>query len=181
MIDNRDRQILAILQAEGGTSKAEIARRVGLTPNAVFERIKKLEDRGIIRGYSARLDPAAFGLHLLAFVFVAEDGSAPGPEVGPLLSRVPGVEEVHVIAGEDCFLVKIRAESPEELSRILTERVRTIPSVRHTRTTIVLETVAESDGLPVSGSGESRNGHPGSNLSGQAPPNLLTRVQGKSL
>ena len=75
MIDEIDRQILNILQQNARTPNAEIARQVGMAPSAVLERIRKLETRGVIRGYEARIDPEALGLNLLAFVFVrAEDG-----------------------------------------------------------------------------------------------------------
>ena len=107
MIDVIDREILTILRRNSCTSKAEVARRVGLTPTAVFERIRKLEERGVITGYQAQLDPNAFGLGLLAFVFVTGDRPGQGQELGHHLAAIPGVEEVHVIAGEDCFLLKV--------------------------------------------------------------------------
>jgi Lrp/AsnC family leucine-responsive transcriptional regulator len=146
-MDEIDRDILKILQADASLSRAEIARRVELTPSAVFERIRKLEQKGVILGYEARVDPKAFGLDLLAFVFVREDKAKPGSEAGPLLARIPGVEEVHKTAGDDCFIVKVRAHNTEELSRILDEDFLGIESVRGrggVRTTIVLQTVKES-------------------------------------
>jgi len=101
-MDSTDHQILEILQQNARTSNAEIARRVGMAPSAVFERIRKLEERGVIAGYQARLDARALGLPLVAFVFV-RTAEPPGECVAAArLSAVPGVQEVHHIAGEDC-------------------------------------------------------------------------------
>lgn len=143
-MDENDKRILSILQSDAGTSKAEIGRRVDLAPSAVFERIRKLEDRGVITGYEARLSPKAFGLDILAFVFVAHDQSPAGRKTGPQLARIPGVEEVHKVAGEDCFIAKVRARSTQDLAHLLDEHFSAIKTVRSFRTTIVLETVKES-------------------------------------
>ena len=148
MIDDIDRQILDILQQDARTSNAEVARRVGMAPSAVFERIRKLEERGVITGYTARLDPRALGLGLLAFVFVRSDEKLGAPETEARLAEIPEAQEVHHIAGEDCFLVKVRAPDTESLGRLLRERFGAIPSVRSTKTTIVLQTIKESSELP---------------------------------
>lgn len=144
MIDETDREILAIIQANARTSNAEIARQLGMAPSAIFERIKKLESRDIIRGYEARLSPKALGHGLLAFVFVRSDESAASVETGQLLAEIPEVQEVHHVAGEDCYLVKVRVADPEDMGRLLREGFGRIPSIRSTRTTIVLDSVKES-------------------------------------
>lgn len=154
MIDGIDATIARILQENARTSNAEVARQVGLAPSAVFERIRKLEERGAIRGFRADLDPHAVGLPLLAFVFVRSNERAGGVSTAEKLSRIPEVLEVHHVAGEDCFLVKLRAADTEALGRLLRERVGTIPTVTSTRTTIVLETVKESLALPLEDAGE---------------------------
>ncbi len=143
MIDEIDRQILNILQQNARTSNAEIARQVGMAPSAVLERIRKLETRGVIRGYEARIDPEALGLNLLAFVAVRADdnGSA---ATGETLARLPEVQEVHHIAGEDCYLVKVRVRDSKTLARLLREQFAGSGTVRSTRTTVVLETLHES-------------------------------------
>jgi Lrp/AsnC family leucine-responsive transcriptional regulator len=149
MNDAVDMQIMAILQAKARTSNAEIARRVGMAPSAILERIRKLEARGTIAGYEARIDPHALGLGLLAFVFVRAEEGVWGKETAERLAELPGVQEIHHIAGEDCYLVKVRAADTESLGRLLRERFAAIGSVRSTRTTIVLETVKESGCLPL--------------------------------
>ncbi len=149
IIDGIDRMILAILQEKGRTPNAEIARRVGMAPSAVFERIRKLERQGVIRAYEARLDPHALGLDTVAFVLVRVDERLRESSTGERLKEIQGVQEVHHIAGEDCYLLKVRTEDTDALGRLLRERIGAIDSVRSTRTTIVLGSVKESASLPL--------------------------------
>jgi Lrp/AsnC family leucine-responsive transcriptional regulator len=149
MLDATDREILAILQMNARTPNAEIARQLGMAPSAIFERIKKLEARGIVLGYEARLSPKALGKSMLAFVFVRSEESAGAAETGRLLAALPEVQEVHHVAGEDCFLVKVRVADPEDMGRLLREDLGRIPSIRSTRTTIVLDSLKESAVLPL--------------------------------
>jgi Lrp/AsnC family leucine-responsive transcriptional regulator len=149
MIDETDRKILSILQQNARTSNAEIARQVDMAPSAVLERIRRLEARGVIQGYEARINPEALGLNLLAFVFVRStdfDGEAKTAE---LLAGIPEVLEAHHIAGEDCFLLKVRSPDARTLGRLLRERIGATGSIQSTRTTIVLETVREESRLPL--------------------------------
>jgi Lrp/AsnC family leucine-responsive transcriptional regulator len=149
MIDGTDAIILNILQSSARTSNAEIARQVGLAPSAVFERIRKLEERGVIEGYAARIQPKAIGLPLLAFVFVRADDKPGAEQTARRVAEIPEVLEVHHVAGEDCFLAKVRAADTESLGRLLRERLGGIASITSTRTTIVLNTVKESAALPI--------------------------------
>ena len=151
MIDETDRQILSILQQNARTSNAEIARQVSMAPSAVLERLRRRETRGVIQGYEARISPEALGLDVLAFVFVRStdfDGEAKTVEV---LADIPEVLEAHHIAGEDCFLLKVRTKDAKSLGRLLRERIGGTGTVQSTRTTIVLETVRESGRLPLPG------------------------------
>jgi Lrp/AsnC family leucine-responsive transcriptional regulator len=149
MINDLDAQILTILQRNARVSNAEIARQVGLAPSAVFERIRKLEERGVIRGYSAQIDPRAVGLGLVAYTFVRSNDRPGGIQTAARLAEIPEVLEVHHVAGEDCFLVKVRAADTEALGRLLRERLGKISTISSTRTTIVLESVKETIELPI--------------------------------
>jgi Lrp/AsnC family transcriptional regulator, leucine-responsive regulatory protein len=149
MIDLIDTKILNILQQNARTSNAEIARQIGLAPSAVFERIRKLEERRIIRGYRADINPKVLGLAQLAFTFVRSNDRPGGDETGEKLAEIPEILEVHHVAGEDCFLVKARARDAEALGRLLRERLGAIATIASTRTTIVLETVKETSMLPL--------------------------------
>ena len=149
MIDEIDGAILDILQDNARISQAEIARIVGLAPSAVLERIRKLESRGIIRGYTALIDPHAVNQAMLAFVAVRSE-QAPGDDsVAHALAQCPEVLELHHVAGDDCYLLKVRARDAEHVGQLLRHRFGRIPGVRSTRTTIVLETVKETPRLAV--------------------------------
>lgn len=149
MNDGIDRQIVTILQDDARISVAEIARQLGMAPSGILERIRKLEARGVIRGYEARLDPQALGRGLLAFIFVRADERVGSGAIGEQLAAIPDVQEVHHIAGEDCYLVKVRVENTEALARLLRNRFGALDAVRSTRTTIVLTTLKETATLPV--------------------------------
>ena len=148
--DSLDARILDALQRNGRIAQVEIAREVGLAPSAVLERMRKLEARGVIRGYAAIVDPKAAGLSLLAFIAVRTT-EAPEEEdsVAASLGKVPEVLEVHHVAGDDCFLVKVRARDAEHLGELLKGRIGRIKGVRSTRTTIVLGTLKETQQLPL--------------------------------
>ena len=152
MIDKIDTTILTILQENARISNAAIARRVGLTPSAVFERIRKLERRGVIRGYEPRLNPASVGAPLVAFIFVHADEPIGGLDTGKKVDRFPEVQEVHQVAGEDCYLVKVRVSDTEALGKLLRDSFGSLPTVRSTRTTIVLSSVKETAQMPLTGS-----------------------------
>ena len=149
MIDSIDVEIVNILQKNCRTSNAEIARQVDLAPSAVFERIRKLEERGVLRAYRAEVDPKALGVGQLAFIFIRSSDRPGGDATAAKLAKIPEILEVHHVAGEDCFLVKARARDAEALGRLLRERLGSIASVSSTRTTIVLETVKETSELPL--------------------------------
>jgi len=147
MIDDIDATILDLLQENARISQAEVARVVGLTPSAVLERIRKLESRGIVKGYTALVDPHAVEQSMLAFVAV-RSAAAPGDEsIARGLAQCPEVLEVHHVAGDDCYLVKVRARDAEHIGQLLRHRFGRIPGVVSTRTTIVLETVKETPRL----------------------------------
>ena len=147
MIDEIDKKIMNIVQQDGRISNAEIARQVGLAASAVLERIRKLEDRGVIKGYFASIDPKEVGFGLIAFVSVRTNECGDGTD--ELLAQIPEVLEVHDVAGEDSYLLKVRASDPEDLARLLREKLKAIPSVVTTRTTVVLQTLKETTALPL--------------------------------
>ena len=142
-LDDKDLEIVRTLLRGAATPKSEVARRLGVAPSVVSDRVRRLERSGVIRRYETRLDPRRLGYSLLAFIFVTERKPTGGVDLGAELSSVTGVEEVHKIAGDDCFLVKIRARDPEALAQILDGEIASIETVAATRTTIVLSTVKE--------------------------------------
>lgn len=147
MINEIDRQILNILQQDARIANAEIARRVGLAPSAVLERIRKLEERGVIKEFATKLDAAALDFGLTAFVAVRTNNCC--DETDRLLAEIPEVLEVHDVAGEDSYLLKVRVRDTEHLARLQRERLRTVPNVVMMKTTIVLQTIKETTALPL--------------------------------
>ena len=151
MIDETSLAILETLQSDARISNAEIGRRVGLAPSAVFERIRKLEERGAVRGYRASIDPVAVDLGLLAFVLGRSEERRGSPRTEAALVAMPEVQEVHHIAGEDCFLLKVRVRDTAALNDLLSERISALEEVRSTKTTIVLRTAKETSMIPIPG------------------------------
>lgn len=149
MIDKVDTELLDIIQHNAHISNAALAERVGLTKTAVYERIRKMEAAGIIKGYETRLDPKRVAYGQAAFIYVRADERPGTTRTGIQLAKIPEVLEVHHIAGEDCYLIKVRVRDTEALSKLLRDKIGIIKSVRSTRTTIVFDSLKESSHLPV--------------------------------
>jgi len=150
-LDAIDRRILRLLREDGRMSHAAIAKTVGLSGPAVHDRVRKLEAAGIISGYTAVLDPVALDRSLVAFVMVTlADGSEFAIDE-PIVARIceePDVLEFHRIAGQDCYLIKVRAATTKDFEQLL-RRIRLIRGVARTRTTIVLSTELEHPSIGV--------------------------------
>jgi Lrp/AsnC family leucine-responsive transcriptional regulator len=149
MIDGTDAAILRILQENARTSNAEIGRQVGLATSAVFERIRKLEERGIVRGYTAIVDPKSLDAGLLAFILARAEERVGTQATAEALARIPEVLEVHHIAGEDCAIAKVRVKDTDALAKLLRDDFGKVKTLKSTRTTIVLSTVKESSRIPL--------------------------------
>jgi Lrp/AsnC family transcriptional regulator, leucine-responsive regulatory protein len=149
MLDATDLAILELLQANARISNADIARRLDMAPSAILDRIRKLEQKEVIQGYTTRIDAAAVGLGLTAFILVRTEERVGSGAIGQALARIPEVQELHHVAGEDCYLVKVRVPDTEGLSRLLHQRFGRLKGVRNTRSTIVLRTVKETASLPL--------------------------------
>jgi len=150
-LDAIDRRILRLLREDGRMSHAAVAKTVGLSGPAVHDRVRKLEVAGIISGYTAVLDPVALDRSHVAFVMVTlADGSEFAMDE-PIVARIceePDVLEFHRIAGQDCYLIKVRTATNKDLEQLL-RRIRMIRGVARTRTTIVLSTELEHPSISV--------------------------------
>lgn len=162
MIDSVDGHLLSLLQADGRLSNAELARRLEMAPSAVFQRVRRLEERGLIQGYAARISPAAVDRALVAFIHLRTEERLAETHVPEALARIPDVLEVHDIAGDDCYLVKVRCAGTDALHSLIRDRIGAVPGVLSTRTTIVLKTFLERGELPIPGpSSGTSNDDPG--------------------
>jgi len=144
-LDEIDREIVRLLYANGRLNQERIAREVKLSRPAVHERLRRLEEEGVIRGYKALVDWAALGQPVTAFVWVRTSG-AKCRETGSVLMRLStngaAFEECHSVTGEWCLLLKVRADSPSTLQDLIDE-IRDAPGVEGTMTTVALSTIGE--------------------------------------
>src|SRR6476620_4482616 len=118
-MDEIDLKIVALLQPNSFLTNNELAKKIGMAPSAILERVKKLEQKGIIEGYSTRIKPEALELKLLAYIFIKTSEGPGNASVARQLVKIPEVQELHHIAGEDCYLVKVRAKDPQSLIRLM--------------------------------------------------------------
>lgn len=147
-LDETDLKILSLIQPNAFLTNNEIAKKVSMAPSAVLERIKKLEQKGIIEGYPTRIKPQALDLNLLAYIFIKTNEGPGNASVAKQLSKIPDVLELHHIAGEDCYLAKVRAKDPLSLIHLMREKFKNT-NILSTKTTIVLETLKETNQLPI--------------------------------
>ena len=141
-VEEIDRRIVTLLSADGRMSFTELAKRTGLSVSAAHQRVRRLEQSGVIRNYVALCDPDEIGLPLTAFISITPfDASAPD-DVPVRLEQVGAIEACHSVAGDENYILKVRVASPAALENLLQE-IRTVAGVS-TRTTIVLSTPYEN-------------------------------------
>jgi len=148
-IVQNDLRIMAMLQDDARISNAEIARRLKMAPSGILERVRKLRERGLIRECTARLDPQALDMGLLAFVFLKTGTNTAKWDVGAEAAKIPEVLEVHDIAGDDCYILKIRTRDTASLHSLLRDKLGGIETIISSRTTIVLRTAKETTKIPL--------------------------------
>ena len=137
-----DRKILSLLASDGRMSFTDLARQTGLSVSATHQRVRRLERRGLIRGYVAMIDPADAGLPLTACGSIKPFDQAAPDDVPDKLKDLEAIEACHSVAGEENYILKVRVASPGDLENLLSE-IRAAANVS-TRTTIVLSTPYEN-------------------------------------
>ncbi|HEU0112886.1 MAG TPA: Lrp/AsnC family transcriptional regulator [Flavisolibacter sp.] len=149
-LDEIDLEILNLMQDNARISNADMARQLNLAPSAVLERVKKLEQKNVIKGYTAQINPGFIDQKLLAFIFIrSSEGFTCSSTTAQALAKIPEVQEVHHIAGEDCFLVKVRTADSASLMHLMRNSMQQISNIASTKTIIVLETVKEDQKLVI--------------------------------
>ena len=136
-----DRALLAALAHDGRASYTDLAERVGLSVSAVHQRVRRLEQRGLITGYRATLDAKGLGLPLTAFISITPIDVAQPDDAPARLAHLSAIEECHSVAGVESYILKVRVASPDALESLLAE-IRSAANVT-TRTTVVLSTFYE--------------------------------------
>ena len=157
-MDAIDRQLLQLLQENCKLSYAELGREVRLSISAVNERLKKLQDAGIILGYVAVVNPRAVGLDVCAFIQVLTSDPASEQAFQDGVQTVREVQECHHVTGEFSYMLKVRARSTASFEALLQEKIKTLPGVVRTLSTIVLSSPKETGTVPIYADGSSRTG-----------------------
>lgn len=137
-IDRIDRLLMHELVADGRATLATLAEKAGLSVSAVQSRVRRLEARGVIRGYTARVDPEAMGQTLSAFVAITPLDPSQPDDAPARLRHITAIESCHSVAGDESYVLLVRVASPRELEHLLQE-IRATANV-NTRTTIILQT-----------------------------------------
>lgn len=140
-MEETDRLILRLLARDGRTSFTDLAKETGLSVSAVHTRVKRLEQRGVIRGYAAKVDAVAVELPLTAFISIKPIDAAAPDDTPERLAHLDVIEACHSVAGDESYILKVRVASPHDLESLLNE-IRSAANVS-TRTTIVLSTPYE--------------------------------------
>ena len=153
-LDGIDRRLLLALSRDGRRPAAGLAKELGISRQAVTQRIHELERRGVIRGYRAEVDPAALGLSVRAHIRLTLDGTAPRQKEKDVLKRLmgnPRVRSVHRVSGEDCFVAHVVCRRIEDVNALLAD-LQATRAVQSSRTAFVLETVLDKGAFgPVEG------------------------------
>ncbi|CAL9524172.1 Leucine-responsive regulatory protein [Actinosynnema sp. ALI-1.44] len=136
-----DRAILRELAADGRCSFTDLAERVGLSVSAVHQRVRRLEQRGVVRGYAARLDGDEIGLPLTAFISLTPIDPAAPDDYPKRVEHLPQIEACYSVAGDASYVLRVRVASPTALEELL-RQIREVANVS-TRTTVVLSTPYE--------------------------------------
>jgi DNA-binding Lrp family transcriptional regulator len=139
-VDDTDTQIVALLREDARRSYLDIGRQVHLSAPAIKRRVDRLERDGVILGYTAIVDPQAFGWHAEAFVDLYCEGDVTGEAIKRAVQGEPGVVSAHTVAGEASALLHVRAEDTKRLEQVL-ERIRAARGVTRTVTEVVLSTL----------------------------------------
>lgn len=140
-MEDLDRLIVRLLTEDGRRSYTDLAKETGLSVSAVHQRVRRLEKRGVVRGYHAIIDPETVGLALTAFVSLTPIDPAAPDDAPERLAHLTSIEACHSVAGEESYILKVRVASPAALE-ILLQEIRAAANVA-TRTTVVLSTPYE--------------------------------------
>jgi Lrp/AsnC family leucine-responsive transcriptional regulator len=140
-VEDTDRQILLLLAQDGRMSFTDLAKETGLSVSAVHQRVRRLEKRGAIKGFSAQLDPDEIGLPLTAFISIKPIDPGAPDDAPERLAHLDAIEACHSVAGEENYILKVRVATPSALEDLL-KQIRSAANV-NTRTTVVLSTPYE--------------------------------------
>ena len=148
-MDALDRKALPLLMKDARITWSDLGQALGLSAPAAADRVRKLEEHGVIKAYSAILDAEALGYSLTAFVSVTLSDQRKRSAFHAGVRRLDQIVECHHVAGDDDFLLKVRCRGTRDLDRLLVEELKGKMGVARSRTTVVLDTMKETPAIPV--------------------------------
>lgn len=150
-MDQTDRRILRLLQRDGRMTNVELARHAHLSPPATHDRVRRLQEDGVIQGFTVRLDPSMLDRALLIFVEVTLDRTSTGifEEFAAAVRRSPEIMECHMVAGGFDYLIKVRVRDMDAYRTFLGESLVRLPGIRQTHTYTVMEEVKNTADIPI--------------------------------
>ncbi len=137
-VEDLDRRIIELLTQDGRISYTDLGKSLGMSTSAVHQRVRRLEQRGVIKGYTAKVDHQALGRQITAFMSITPLDPAAPDDIPERLRELPQIEECHSVAGDENYILKVRVDTPAELEELIAS-VRGVANVS-TRTTVVLST-----------------------------------------
>lgn len=149
MLDSVDYRVLYHLMHQGRMTWADLAGVLSLSSPAAADRVRRLEERGVITGYAAAIAPELVGLDLLAFIFVTLEHPRHCETFVERIQAMEDVQECHHLAGEDDYMLKVRCRHTRHLEQVISHHIKGIPGVVRTRTAIALSTIKETTRLPL--------------------------------
>lgn len=149
ILDTNDCKIVKRLMAQARTTWAELGTLLQLSAPAVAERVRKLEEAGVIKGYSAIIDPDRIGCGLAALIFVTLERPEQRKAFLHKINSLAEIQECHHITGEEDYVLKVRCTSTSDLERLISEEIKSLPGIIKTKTTIILSTVKETTMMPI--------------------------------
>lgn len=149
-MDSIDYKVIDKLMTQGRITWAELGTFLDLSPPAAAERVRRLEEKGVIKGYTALLDPESVGCGLTAFISVTLERPEHRPAFISRIQELAAIQECHHVTGDDDYILKVRCGGIRDLEKIVSNCLKDLPGIATTRTTVVLSTVKETAALPVS-------------------------------
>lgn len=146
-MDTNDIKTLGLLQEDGRASWTRLGEFLGVTGPAAAERVRRLEQRGVIRGFTALIDPESVGLALTAFIAVSLEKPTHRAAFLERVQALPEIQECHHCTGDDDYLLKVRCRGVSDLDRVINTELKAVRGVLRTRTTIVMRTSKDSPAL----------------------------------
>ena len=148
-LNETDHKIVQQLMAQGRITWSDLASSLELSAPAAADRVRRLEEKGVIQGYKAQISAEAIGCHLTAFIAVTLEHPRHREAFLQTVQALPQIQDCHHVTGDDDYLLKIRCRHTKDLEQLITHKLKTLPGILRTRTTIVLSTAKETSDLPL--------------------------------